>query len=717
MRPVAARMQLTGSILLFALICHSYQPAWCEAGGNSGADLNVQTTQNTTKVPLYEVFEITFQHENDYADPFLDVTIDVTLTSPSHKDIHVGGFYYGGSSDNHAEAGGRDLWKARFAPSETGAWTYRFAFRNARGQQASGHGSFTCVKGRRPKPGFVRQHPSNPFRFVFDDGSPYFPIGLQDCWGAQSPTGSVLAECSMEGPFRTDLKDPPALPAGPLFVRGPSGNPQNGDVYFRRFSQCGFNLYRFSQANCSFALNEHLDRYLVREAVMVDELVGAARKYGFRVIYGIFGFQKVFNKESHDDANMQKVKRFIKYSVNRWGAYIDFWELLNEQHADDRWYEITVPYLKSVDPYHHPVTTSWERPALTGIDVSAPHWYLREDERESDAVTVSAARNWKQHGKPVIVGEHGNYVDRNKPRPPGVGGVWDERSAVRMRIRNWTALFQEIALVFWNTSYARDGHFMNIWLGPQERSYVRAMQDFAYRLDRDVRMVPVEVSRTHAVRAYALASKDKAGVYLHHFEDHKQAVSEVSITLDVPKAGKGYWYAPENAAILKIVDVQAGSQTLNAPAFAVDLALLVTSDGPPDMDKDGRPNHLDPDDDQDGVPDAQDAFPLEPEEWADKDNDLIGDNLDADDDGDGAADDRNNNGIADHEERDFDGDGVDKARSVPWDAFPLDPKEWRDTDGDGIGDNADTDDDNDGYSDRDERQRGSDPLDAMSFPD
>jgi len=65
---------------------------------------------------------------------------------------------------------------------------------------------------------------------------------------------------------------------------------------------------------------------------------------------------------------------------------------------------------------------------------------------------------------------------------------------------------------------------------------------------------------------------------------------------------------------------------------------------------------------------------------------------------------------------DIDGDGVDRAKSVPWDVFPLDPNEWRDTDADGIGDNRDLDDDNDGYSDEEEIKRGTDPLDKLSFP-
>jgi hypothetical protein len=315
-----------------------------------------------------------------------------------------------------------------------------------------------------------------------------------------------------------------------------------------------------------------------------------------------------------------------------------------------------------------------------------------------------------------VVGEQGNHVDRSKPVPPGVGGVWDDRSALRMRIRNWTALFNEIAFIFWNTSYARDGHFMNIWLGPKERQYVRAMQDFAYRLDGDVRMRSVDVSHPDAVRAYALASENRTGVYLHHFRSHTDAMENLRIALEVSNPARGYWYAPDDASIIKTIDVSKGWNQLEVPAFTVDLALLITPDGAPDIDHDGRPNHLDADDDNDGSPDSQDAFPLDPHEWKDEDRDWIGDNLDADDNGDGVADDENRNGTPDCEELDIDGDGVRKAGVVPWDAFPLDASEWRDTDGDGIGDNRDPDDDNDGFSDAEERKEGSDPLDKLLFP-
>jgi hypothetical protein len=258
---IRRKVLILGLILpvLICPLCHSAQ----DGGSRISDELDVKHSQNTGTVPMYEVFELTFKHENKYQKPFFEVTIEVTFTSPSKKQIRVGGFHYGSSSavkirkqTIQTDRGQRqqvtydfekqDLWKARFAPSEPGRWKYSFTFENAEGQKASGKGGFLCVKGRTPNRGFVRRHPTNPFRFVFDDGSPYFPIGLQDCWGDNSGTGSVLDQCSMEGPFRTDLKEPPPLPPGPLFVRGQSNNPQNADVYFRHFSQCGFNLYRFS---------------------------------------------------------------------------------------------------------------------------------------------------------------------------------------------------------------------------------------------------------------------------------------------------------------------------------------------------------------------------------------------------------------------------------------------------------------------------------------
>ena len=92
-----------------------------------------------------------------------------------------------------------------------------------------------------------------------------------------------------------------------------------------------------------------------------------------------------------------------------------------------------------------------------------------------------------------------------------------------------------------------------------------------------------------------------------------------------------------------------------------------------------------PDADEDGVVDSKDAFPDDEDEWRDTDGDGIGNTADADDDGDGVADGIDVFPLDPTESADRDGDGF----GDNGDAFPDDPDESSDTDGDGIGDNGD----------------------------
>jgi len=59
------------------------------------AGVRVSHTQNTAALMPFDVLEITFEHPHHCANPFHDVTIDVTFQSPSGKRIQVGGFHYG----------------------------------------------------------------------------------------------------------------------------------------------------------------------------------------------------------------------------------------------------------------------------------------------------------------------------------------------------------------------------------------------------------------------------------------------------------------------------------------------------------------------------------------------------------------------------------------------------------------------------------------------
>ena len=114
-----------------------------------------------------------------------------------------------------------------------------------------------------------------------------------------------------------------------------------------------------------------------------------------------------------------------------------------------------------------------------------------------------------------------------------------------------------------------------------------------------------------------------------------------------------------------------------------------------------------------------DLFPENPTQWEDADGDGLGDNQSGTD-ADPYLNDFDNDGyndtidilprVASPGDRDADGcmDDVD--------AFKDNPLECLDTDGDLIGNNADSDDDNDEWTDADEIRAGTDPLDPNSTP-
>jgi hypothetical protein len=124
------------------------------------------------------------------------------------------------------------------------------------------------------------------------------------------------------------------------------------------------------------------------------------------------------------------------------------------------------------------------------------------------------------------------------------------------------------------------------------------------------------------------------------------------------------------------------TEELNATDFTITVYTasgandsgVITISVSPDTDGDGLPDAIDPDDDGDGVLDGDEEVGC----------DLIAD---------------------------CDNDGYDDGE----DAFPVDPTEWVDTDDDGIGNNADLDDDGDGWTEQEETECGNhsdlDPVD------
>jgi len=503
----------------------------------------ISVTQNTDSIGRFDVYELTIQHPLSYSNNWEDVSITTVFSGP--QIMNIGGFFYN-----------TNVWKVRFAPPQTGNWTYAITFTTP-SDTYTATGNFTCVTSDTK--GFLQQHPGNPFRLIYPDGTLFNGIGIGDCINDWDNNGTPHDNWGLDGDFR---------PVGQH-----EGTDTILDIYMNAYgvNGAGFNLFRWSIDNCAFNLYNTIttssNTYLVQQGMWGDSLVQSLRQNGIRLWTTFFGFNPPFpDLTGNISLEEEAIERYIRYVVARYGAYTDIWELYNEATTLDHWIYEVVPYLNSIDPYNRLIAVSWEKPNLSVIDINAPHWYERESEFASDQRAWDMITNRKSWNKPIIFGEQGNSVQN-----------WDSLSALRMRIRSWTAFFAEGMFIFWNLSGVKDyfSGAANIYLGPEERGYIRTMQDFTALADTAIQQMAITPSNPADVRAYGLQSPQIIMGYFHHYHSHTSDVT-TTFNLTLPQTGTLYWINPANDSIIQSAPIGSGVQTLTSPAFNIDLAMRIS---------------------------------------------------------------------------------------------------------------------------------------------
>ncbi len=114
-------------------------------------------------VPQWGRFEIAIVHPRSYANPFEDVTLEVTFTRPDSSRIAFWGFY-----------DGADTWRIRALADQVGTWRYQAMFSDGTGQL---EGSFTCLASDLP--GLISAYEDNPIWFGFKQDEAVLVRSLQ----------------------------------------------------------------------------------------------------------------------------------------------------------------------------------------------------------------------------------------------------------------------------------------------------------------------------------------------------------------------------------------------------------------------------------------------------------------------------------------------------------------------------------------------------------
>lgn len=581
---------LSGTLAVLLFLLTACQPIQAPAPVISE---NLLLAAPTATVTQYGRLELPLTTALTVANPYDPTQIDlrVHVTAPDGQIRTVPAFWMQDFDPATQQPTGAPGWRVRFTPHLPGEW---FAQAEWVGQnQRSAQISFPVAPSTNP--GFVRIHPANSRYFAFDDGSLYFPVGLNIGWAGQDVLGDYTR-------------------------------------WFDHLSANGGNVARIWMASWAFGiewndtgLGDYTNR--MKQAWLLDQVFQLAEERGIYLMLTLVNhgaFSTSVNPEWVDNpynvANggpltnpiafvtdptaKEFFKRRLRYIAARW-AYSpnlfawEWWNEVNWTGIGDQdlgpWIQEMTPALQEFDPYDHLITHSNANGTLTQIwalpeiDFSQQHDYTGGDLNQT--LTQDLARIHKiAPEKPVLMGELGYSA-----------GAQEALDAMHLHVGLWAAPFVGYAggsMYWWWDNFVDP---QNQW--PQYNSLAQFFQgeELAATTVTTATVTPTGAqalvlqsaarallwlrSDSYSVPAvqgaYDKAVRDalKAKQKLTEWVYEPPLLTDLTVTV-VGLADGAYtmqWYAPQTAEWLpeEIVQVQDGRALLHAPAFATDLAAKI----------------------------------------------------------------------------------------------------------------------------------------------
>ncbi|MGH7973384.1 MAG: cellulase family glycosylhydrolase, partial [Limisphaerales bacterium] len=261
--------------------------------------------------------------------------------------------------------------------------------------------------------------------FCFDDGTPLFLRGLCCCWYGKRGT-------------------------------------QDYDDWLKAYEQAGINYIRIWMWPEAFGIEwDRGDRlhYRMDNAWRLDRVLAQAERRGILVMlcldyHGMFevkpdfwGGNNYWPRHPYNAANggpcqtqndfftnpdaKRLYEKRLRYIVARWGAFPNIlaWEFFNEidneykylKHADVvAWHRDMGRRLRSLDPYHHLVTSSFtggsERPDLYSLEeMDFAQYHSYNEKHPARMMAEKSSRFFEKYNKPFFVSEYGTDWKGWKP--------------------------------------------------------------------------------------------------------------------------------------------------------------------------------------------------------------------------------------------------------------------------------------------------------------
>ncbi len=368
----------------------------------------------TEAVPLHGLLELEVDLGATWDNPFDpdDVALDAEVTTASGRVYRMPGFYgvpyrreLRGESELMVPEGAAG-WRVRLAATELGPLRVRLAARDRSGETSMEAGPYRVIASDAK--GFLRQSPADPRYLAYESGAPFLPIGHN------------------------------------LPIYHASG--QTGEQAIRKMAASGENYNRWWLSSTGLGLEweERLGRYRQAEAARLDAMLALGAELDFVYMLCFDTHQDFLEggwaRNPYNAANggpcatpaewftdetaRRWYRKRLRYTVARWAwsPSVLCWEFGNEfegwpetpLESKIAWHREMAPYLAELDPYDHPITTSWwgstgPEPCwrIPELGIVQTHCYTNDDANVAERVRAYCLHQWETYDKPHIFGEFG----------------------------------------------------------------------------------------------------------------------------------------------------------------------------------------------------------------------------------------------------------------------------------------------------------------------
>lgn len=554
----------------------------------SQVTLNTPVPNTSSK---WSIYELSFNSdESNYTNPFWDVEINGVFTGPDNEILKVGGFYYD-----------EDTWKLRFSPTKKGIWNFEISFKTPT-ETFEFEDSFECLPAINNH-GFLKVSEKNSYNYAYSDGTNLLINGING--HTPAVTAAFLGIPNTPAPADENMTKKMWE-----YLAKKNINTYRLQMFHQDWAPPVMEWNTFEGHANLLQNSGSLDRYDIDNAKLIDKWFRDAAENGINIypcLFTIHDDENVFffNQSpwsvenggyytsptdmysTTTDAGHEYVKKYVKYIVNRYGAFQNIlaWEYNNEwgKYTSKDWINSIDTVITNNDPYNRAHAVSYwafdysfdsELHNLSSnqmVDFHIYPWHGYDSEFTIDSmINEDISYFYTKYEKPILIGEFGSGdTDNNIPTSEH---YFD-------RIGYWTSFISGGAALYWLRG---DNSATGIDYNMETLEWINSFGNITSNIQNLENLAPKNTTITSIdnsnLNGYCFGGDNEYLIYLHHFSNHDTNITNKSIQLSVPNSSwEISWYDPNSGNLISNENIQNsnGLLDLDIPNFNVDIALYL----------------------------------------------------------------------------------------------------------------------------------------------